>query len=130
MTASYKLSESAPTSSLIRAPLTISFPVCGSSTTPSEGSQPSNVMQERSITFPVTVPRKPIPNRRTKRSGTSGNTNTVTRKKGKAWSEEEDMLLRAEVQKWGEGNWASMARRDDFPLDRTAPQLAKVAFQP
>ncbi|KAJ1424762.1 SANT/Myb domain [Sesbania bispinosa] len=49
----------------------------------------------------------------------------LIRCKGQAWSEEEDMQLRAAVQRWGEGNWATMAKGDNFPIKRSPTQLAQ-----
>ncbi|XP_014630055.1 uncharacterized protein [Glycine max] len=128
MIASRTLSESAPSSSTIEAPLTINVPVCHSSRTPIENSQPSNLMQGTSIIFPVTVQRQTLPTI----SSTDGietkgivGGNMASKRKRKAWSEEEDMQLRAAVQRWGEGNWATMAKGDDFPIKRSATQLAQ-----
>ena len=132
MIASRTLSESAPSSSTIEAPLTINVPVCHSSRTRIENSQPSNLMQGTSIIFPVTVQRQTLPTI----SSTDGietkgivGGNMASKRKRKAWSEEEDMQLRAAVQRWGEGNWATMAKGDDFPIKRSATQLAQVVFK-
>ncbi|KAL5145268.1 hypothetical protein HKD37_06G015353 [Glycine soja] len=128
MIASRTLSESAPSSSTIEAPLTINVPVCHSSRTRIENSQPSNLMQGTSFIFPVTVQRQTLPTI----SSTDGietkgivGGNMASKRKRKAWSEEEDMQLRAAVQRWGEGNWATMAKGDDFPIKRSATQLAQ-----
>ncbi|XP_028228398.1 uncharacterized protein LOC114409223 isoform X1 [Glycine soja] len=128
MIASRTLSESAPSSSTIEAPLTINVPVCHSSRTPIENSQPSNLMQGTSIIFPVTVQRQTLPTiSLTDGIETKGivGGNMASKRKRKAWSEEEDMQLRAAVQRWGEGNWATMAKGDDFPIKRSATQLAQ-----
>uniref|UniRef100_A0A0R0K6A6 Uncharacterized protein n=1 Tax=Glycine max TaxID=3847 RepID=A0A0R0K6A6_SOYBN len=90
--------------------------------------KPSNLMQGTSIIFPVTVQRQTLPTI----SSTDGietkgivGGNMASKRKRKAWSEEEDMQLRAAVQRWGEGNWATMAKGDDFPIKRSATQLAQ-----
>nr|KYP69305.1 hypothetical protein KK1_008494 [Cajanus cajan] len=122
MIASRTLSESAPSSSTIEAPLNINVPVCHSSRTPIESSQPSNLMQGTSIIFPVTVLRQTLPPSASSTDGaeTKGfiSGNMASKRKRKAWSEEEDMQLRAAVQRWGEGNWATMAKGDNFPIKR------------
>ncbi|KAK7385394.1 hypothetical protein VNO78_31111 [Psophocarpus tetragonolobus] len=138
MIGSFKLSESTPTSSVIQAPLAINIPVCDSSTFVKESSHPFNLRtQETNIIFPVTVKRQPLPNVSSTRAmpdisltraveatrRISGNTSI--KKKREPWSEEEDMQLRAAVQRWGEGNWANIAKRDDFPIKRSTSQMSK-----
>ncbi|TKY74433.1 telomeric repeat binding factor 2 [Spatholobus suberectus] len=127
MIASRTLSESAPSSSTIEAPLTINVPVCHSSRTLIESSQPSNLMQGTSIIFPVTVQRQTLPTVSTDGIETKGlvGGNMASKRKRKTWSEEEDMQLRAAVLKWGEGNWATMAKGDNFPIKRSPTQLAQ-----
>ncbi|XP_027355429.1 uncharacterized protein LOC113865219 [Abrus precatorius] len=128
MIASCTLSESTPSSSTIEAPLTINVPVCHSSRTPIESSQPSNLMQGSSIIFPVTVQRQTLPTVSSsdgiESKGLVGG-NMASKRKRKAWSEEEDMQLRAAVQRCGEGNWATMAKLDNFPIKRSPTQLAQ-----
>lgn len=128
MIASRTLSESAPSSSTIEAPLTINVPACNSSLTPIESSQSSNSMQGTSIIFPVTVQRQTLPTVSTtdgiETKGFIGG-NMASKRKRKTWSEEEDMQLRAAVQRCGEGNWATMAKGDSFPIKRSATQLAQ-----
>ncbi|XP_061352495.1 uncharacterized protein LOC133297384 isoform X2 [Gastrolobium bilobum] len=128
MIASRTLSESTPSSSTIEAPLTINVPVCHSSRTPNESSQPNNLMQGSNIIFPVTVQRQTLPTASStdgiETKGSVGG-NMASKRKRKAWSEEEDMQLRAAVQKWGEGNWATMAKGDNFPIKRSPTQLAQ-----
>ncbi|KAF7830020.1 flocculation protein FLO11 isoform X2 [Senna tora] len=120
------LSEAGPSSSTIEAPISISLPVRGLNT-PDGSTDPSNSMQEVTIVFPVTVPRQPLPTV----SSTEGveakgisNAKSLKRKR-KAWSEEEDTQLRAAVQKCGEGNWATMSKGGDFPINRSPTQLAQ-----
>ena len=133
MIASRALSESTPSSSTIEAPLTINVPVCHSSGTPNECSQSSNLMQGTNIIFPVTVQRQTLPNVSStdgiETKGLGGGSNASKRKR-KAWSEEEDIQLRAAVQKFGEGNWAAMAKGENFPIKRSPTQLSQVVFQP
>ncbi|ESW13267.1 hypothetical protein PHAVU_008G182100 [Phaseolus vulgaris] len=120
--ASFKLSESTPTSSVIQAPLIINAPKCDSS------NKESSRTQDTDIIFPVTVKRKTLPNASSTRvveASGSVSGNTSIKKKREPWSEQEDMQLRDAVQRWGEGNWASMIRRDDFPINRSTSQLSK-----
>ncbi|RDY10445.1 hypothetical protein CR513_05028, partial [Mucuna pruriens] len=129
MIASFKLSEPPPTSSVIQAPLTIDVPVCDSSTIAKESSQPSYLMtQEATIIFPVTVKRQALPNVSSTRAMVTDEAvsdNASIKKKRVPWSEEEDMQLRAAVQRWGEGNWANMTKREDFPIKRSSSQISK-----
>ncbi|XP_073221098.1 uncharacterized protein [Cicer arietinum] len=129
MIASVSMSQSTPTSLTIEAPLTINVPTHASFST--TYSQPYYI-QEKNINFPVIVERQPRSNIINVPSTTKDlqenelvNHNTPIQKKRKIWSEEEDMQLQAAVQKWGEGNWAQIAGRDDFPVDRNAAQLSK-----
>ncbi|XP_047166624.1 uncharacterized protein LOC124835701 [Vigna umbellata] len=130
MIASRTLSDSAPSSSTIEAPLTINVPVCHSSATLIESSQPSNLMQGTNIVFPVTVQRQTLPTHPVpptdgiESKGLVGG-NLASKRKRKTWSEEEDIQLRAAVQRWGEGNWATMAKGDNFPIKRSPTQLAQ-----
>ncbi|KAK7284661.1 hypothetical protein RJT34_19411 [Clitoria ternatea] len=98
-----------------------------------ESSQPSDlIMQEKTVNFPVTVKRKTLPNtlsRKTMKANGSDIGSTSTKKKRAAWSEEEDMLLREAVQRWGEGHWAEMAKREDFPIKKSTSQMSKF-FRP
>lgn len=134
MIASRTLSDSAPSSSTIEAPLTINVPVCHSSATLIESSQPSNLMQGTNIVFPVTVQRQTLPTHPVpptdgiESKGLVGG-NLASKRKRKTWSEEEDIQLRAAVQRWGEGNWATMAKGDNFPIKRSPTQLAQVVFK-
>ncbi|KEH18598.1 myb-like DNA-binding domain protein [Medicago truncatula] len=131
--ASRTLSESTPNSSTIEAPMTVNFPIYRSSRTSKEISQPSNLTEQTSITFPVTVQRQKLRTvsatdaLETKR--TVGGT-TASKRKRKEWSEEEDNQLRAAVQRCGEGNWVTMAKGDSFPIKRSATELSQVVFQP
>ncbi|KAI4307503.1 hypothetical protein L6164_030681 [Bauhinia variegata] len=129
MIASGTLSESTPSSSTIEAPLTINLPVSQSSVTSKENSQPfPNMMQGPSIIFPVTVLRQTAPNvssaEGVEASGlASGNMNS--KRKRKAWSEEEDKQLRAAVERCGEGNWVTISKEDNFSFKRRPAQLAQ-----
>lgn len=131
MLSSGALSEPGPSSSTIEAPMIVTYPVCPSSTTPEENTQPSNLMHGAAFIFPVTVQRQTLPSLSSteglEAKGTAGGKLSSKRKR-KAWSEEEDMQLRAAVQKCGEGNWATMSKGDDFPIKRSPTQLAQVCF--
>lgn len=111
--------------------MTVNFPVFRSSKTSKEISQPSNLMEQKSLMFAVTVPRQTLPTVSStdalETKGTVGGT-TASKRKRNAWSEEEDNQLREAVQRWGEGNWATMAKGDIFTIKRTATQLSQVVF--
>ncbi|KAL4349899.1 hypothetical protein AHAS_Ahas10G0088100 [Arachis hypogaea] len=54
----------------------------------------------------------------------------MTSKKRKiAWSEKEDNLLRDAVQRFGEGHWATIAKRGNFSVKRTAKQINQYASE-
>ncbi|KAL2317619.1 hypothetical protein Fmac_031495 [Flemingia macrophylla] len=130
MISSFKLDQCTPSTSVIQAPLIINVPILDSTAIAKESSQSSNLKtQEKEIIFPVTVKRQTLPNISSTRTAETGggsiSGDTSIKKKRAAWSEEEDMQLRAAVQKWGEGNWAHMAKRDDFPIKRSTSQLSK-----
>lgn len=131
MIASGSLSERGPSSSTIEAPMTIHIPNCHSSTNPEENIQHSNSIQGTSVIFPVTVQRQTLPTGSVTESveakGTSSGKLSSKRRR-KAWSEEEDKQLREFVQQCGEGNWATMSKGDDFPIKRSPTQLAQVGF--
>ncbi|KAI9106690.1 hypothetical protein K1719_022218 [Acacia pycnantha] len=128
MVASGSLSERGPSSSTIEAPMTIHIPNCHSSTNLEENMQHSNSIQGTSVIFPVTVQRQTLPTGSVTESveakGTSGGKLSSKRRR-KAWSEDEDKQLRELVQKCGEGNWATMSKGDDFPIKRSPTQLAQ-----
>ncbi|XP_028777739.1 uncharacterized protein LOC114734299 isoform X2 [Neltuma alba] len=128
MIASRLLNETGPSSSTIEAPMTINIPNCHSSTNPEENIQPSNLMQGTSVIFPVTVQRQTLPSGSVTEGVEAKGTAAVklsSKRRRKAWSEEEDKQLRAAVQKCGEGNWATMSKGDDFPIKRSPTQLAQ-----
>jgi len=114
---------------VIQAPLTINAPTCDSSTI---ANKESSSTQDTDIIFPVTVKRQTLSKSSSTRAvEASGSVsgNTSIKKKREPWSEQEDMQLRDAVQRWGGGNWASMIKKDDFPIKRTTSQLSKVFFQ-
>lgn len=110
--------------------MTVNFPVYRSSRTSKEISQPSNLTEQTSITFPVTVQRQKLRTvsatdaLETKRI-VGGTSTTASKRKRKEWSEEEDNQLRAAVQRCGEGNWVAMAKGDRFPIKRSATELSQ-----
>ncbi|XP_052735750.1 uncharacterized protein LOC108337722 isoform X3 [Vigna angularis] len=117
--ASFKLGESSATSSVIQAPLTINTP-----STIDKNESSSNT----DIIFPVTVKRQTLPNTSSTRvveGNGSVRSSTSIKKKREPWSEQEDLQLRDAVQRWGEGNWATMIKKDDFPIKRSTSQLSK-----
>ncbi|OIV97848.1 hypothetical protein TanjilG_12605 [Lupinus angustifolius] len=117
---------SIPNSSTIEAPLTVNIPVCHSSRTRNESSEPSNLLQGSSIIFPVTVQRTPLPTvSSTEGIEAKGTVGGNLASKRKRWSEEEDDQLRAAVQRWGEGNWTTMAKGENFSVKRTGVQLSQ-----
>ncbi|CAL0321475.1 unnamed protein product [Lupinus luteus] len=102
---------SIPTSSTIEASLTVNIPVCHSSRTPNESSDPSNLLQGWSIIFPITFQRTTLPTVSSTKGieimGTIGG-NMVSKRK--RWAEEEENKKRAIVQRWREWNWTTMER--------------------
>ncbi|CAL0319293.1 unnamed protein product [Lupinus luteus] len=117
---------SIPSSSTIEAPLTVNVPVSHSSRTRNGSSEPSNLMQGMDIIFPVTVQRTPLPTVSSSEGiETRGLGGGNMASKRKRWSEEEDNQLRAAVQRWGERNWETMAKRESFTVKRTPVQLSQ-----
>lgn len=108
---------------MIEAPLTIN----ALSTTDNNES-----WSNTDIIFPVTVKRQTLPNTSSTRvveASGSVRSNTFIKKKREPWSEQEDLQLRDAVQRWGEGNWATMIKKDDFPIKRSTSQLSKVFYR-
>ena len=90
-------------------------------------------MQGPSIIFPVTVQRQTVPSVSSAEgldANRSASGNMTNKRKRNVWSKEEDMQLRAAVQKHGEGNWATMLKEDDFPIKKSLAQLAQVFSPP
>ncbi|CAJ2652209.1 unnamed protein product [Trifolium pratense] len=135
MISSVPMSECNPTSATIEAPLTINVPTLtpSSHASCSTSSQPfNNLIQKPNIVFPVIVERQTRLNnvssttKYVQNNGLVGhNVTSNIQRKRKGWTKEEDMQLQAAVEKWGEGNWADIAGRDDFTIDKTAAQLSK-----
>lgn len=122
MIASGLPSDSIPSGSTIEAPLTINLP----------NGQSSQVLEQSScsvrgtnFTVPVSVQKQPVPSATIADIDTNGSAGGNSRRKRKPWSEAEDLELIAAVQKFGEGNWATILRRD-FKWDRSASQLSQV----
>ncbi|PIN15933.1 hypothetical protein CDL12_11425 [Handroanthus impetiginosus] len=116
-----------PNNSTIEAPLTINIPNCKAAAASSDSSLLANVMQGTNICIPVSVQKQPLPSgvcgEKRPNNGASG-VNLVPRRKRRAWSTEEDVKLTAAVQKYGDRNWATIAR-EDFGDDRKASELSQ-----
>ncbi|KAG8390077.1 hypothetical protein BUALT_Bualt01G0045900 [Buddleja alternifolia] len=115
-----------PNNSSIEAPLTINIPSCKNSIASSDSSVLANAVHGTNICIPVYVQKQPLSSgtsgEKRPNSGTSG-VNYPPRRKRRGWSTEEDMKLTAAVQKYGERNWANIAR-GDFE-DRKASELSQ-----
>ncbi|KAG8375342.1 hypothetical protein BUALT_Bualt10G0090200 [Buddleja alternifolia] len=116
-----------PNNSNIEAPLTINIPISKPSIAPSDSSLLASAMHGTNISIPVFVPKLPLS------SGICGEKRPITetsgvtfppRRKRRGWSTEDDMKLTAAVQKYGERNWANIAR-GDFKNDRKASELSQ-----
>ncbi|KAL0393866.1 UNVERIFIED_CONTAM: hypothetical protein Slati_4352800 [Sesamum latifolium] len=116
-----------PNNSTIEAPLTINIPNSKALTNPSDSSLLANAMHGRNISIPVSVQKQPLSSgicgEKRPNNGTSG-LNMPPRRKRRGWSTEEDMKLTAAVEKYGERNWANIAR-GDFKNDRKASELSQ-----
>ncbi|KAK4435686.1 hypothetical protein Salat_0732100 [Sesamum alatum] len=115
-----------PNNSTIEAPLTINIPSSKALMTPSDGSLFANEIQGTNISIPVSVQKQPLSSGicgEKKPNGTSG-VNLPPRRKRRGWSMEEDMILTAAVEKYGERSWANIAR-GDFKNDRKASELSQ-----
>ncbi|KAK6121900.1 hypothetical protein DH2020_044361 [Rehmannia glutinosa] len=116
-----------PNNSTIEAPLIINIPKVKAVTAPSDNSPLANATQGTNICIPVSVQKQPLS------SGTCGekrpNNGTLVgnfppRRKRRGWSAEDDVKLTAAVQKYGERNWANIAK-GDFMNDRKASELSQ-----
>ncbi|XP_011082058.1 uncharacterized protein LOC105164926 [Sesamum indicum] len=116
-----------PNNSTIEAPLTINIPSSKALTNPSDSSLLANAMHGTNISIPVSVQKQPLSSgicgEKRPNNGTSG-LNMPPRRKRRGWSTEEDMKLTAAVEKYGERNWANIAR-GDFKNDRKASELSQ-----
>ncbi|KAK4389038.1 hypothetical protein Sango_2240800 [Sesamum angolense] len=87
----------------------------------------ANAMHGTNISIPVSVQKQPLSSgicgEKRPNNGTSG-LNMPPRRKRRGWSTEEDMKLTAAVEKYGERNWANIAR-GDFKNDRKASELSQ-----
>lgn len=128
----YPIDAHPPNSSTIEAPLTINVPKLKALATVSDGSVLANAMQGTNISIPVSVQKQPLSSgtcgEKRPNSGTSGVT-FPPRRRRRGWSTEDDMKLNAAVQKYGERNWANIAR-GDFKNDRKASELSQVLEMP
>lgn len=117
-----------PSNSTIEAPLTINIPNSRAVPDPSDSSLVFNAMHGKNISIPVSVPKQPLPSRicgeKRPNNGSLG-VNLPPRRRRKAWSTEEDIKLTAAVQKYGERNWANIAR-GDFNNERKPSELDQV----
>ncbi|KAK6122080.1 hypothetical protein DH2020_044178 [Rehmannia glutinosa] len=116
-----------PNNSTIEAPLIINIPKVKAVTAPSDNSPLANATQGTNICIPVSVQKQPLS------SGTCGekrpNNGTLVgnfppEEKRRGWSAEDDVKLTAAVQKYGERNWANIAK-GDFMNDRKASELSQ-----
>lgn len=99
-----------------------------SSVTSDEQQQP-HTNRGMNIAVPVSIQKQPQPPGSSTEvldgNVSAGGSGLPPKKKRKTWTKEEDMELIAAVQKYGEGNWATILK-GDFKHDRTASQLSQV----
>ncbi|KAF6145819.1 hypothetical protein GIB67_028814 [Kingdonia uniflora] len=120
-----------PNCETAEAPLIINIPNGHASRGPLDDSQPF-CSQGKNITIPVTVQVQQLPTGMASTEGLEGNgpaTGGLPQKKKKIpWTQEEDKILIAAVEEYGEKNWAIIIRKY-FNGERTNSQLAqKWAF--
>ncbi|KAL0382089.1 UNVERIFIED_CONTAM: hypothetical protein Scaly_0496200 [Sesamum calycinum] len=124
--ADYPIDSHLPNNSTIEAPLTINVPRFKALTAASDGTL-ANAIQGTNISIPVSVQKQPLSSgssgEKRPNNGTSG-VNLPPRRKRRGWSTEDDVKLTAAVQKYGERNWADIAR-GDFDNDRKASELSQ-----
>ncbi|KAL0341320.1 UNVERIFIED_CONTAM: hypothetical protein Sradi_4648800 [Sesamum radiatum] len=122
----YPIDSHLPNNSTIEAPLTINVPRFKALTAASDGTL-ANAIRGTNISIPVSVQKQPLSSgssgEKRPNNGTSG-VNLPPRRKRRGWSTEDDVKLTAAVQKYGERNWADIAR-GDFDNDRKASELSQ-----
>ncbi|XP_051151252.1 uncharacterized protein LOC127265486 [Andrographis paniculata] len=115
-----------PTSNL-EAPLTINVPSSRAQAGPSDGSVLFDSTQGKNVRISVPVQIQPlssgISSEKRPNNGASG-ADAASRKRRRVWSAEEDTKLTAAVKKYGERNWASIAR-GDFENNRKPSELSQ-----
>ncbi|KAL6556539.1 hypothetical protein OROGR_005827 [Orobanche gracilis] len=104
-----------PNSSTIEGPLTINIPNSQTFSAPSDSSLFANAMQGTNVSITVSLQKVPSS------SGLSGEkrpnneasgVGLPPRRRRRCWSMEEDLKLAAAANKYGEPNWANIARMD------------------
>ncbi|KAL0312232.1 UNVERIFIED_CONTAM: hypothetical protein Sradi_5622500 [Sesamum radiatum] len=115
-----------PNNSTIEAPLTINIPNSKALTNPSESSLLANAMAQISVYLFLYKNNHCLLEYVVKRGPTMAHQDLISLlvEKKKGWSTEEDMKLTAAVEKYGERNWANIAR-GDFKNDRKASELSQ-----
>ncbi|XP_073134884.1 uncharacterized protein [Henckelia pumila] len=115
-----------PNSSTIDAPLTINIPNSKAHPASSDSSPITCAMQGTNVSIPVTVQKQPLSSGTCSEKRPNGSTQISfpPRKRRRGWSSEDDAKLTSAVQKFGERNWASIAR-GDFKNDRKASELSQ-----
>ncbi|KAL7122399.1 hypothetical protein ACP275_01G043600 [Erythranthe tilingii] len=112
-----------PSNLTIEGPLTINIPNSRAVPAPSDTSVLAYA-HGKNINIPVTVPRQPLPSSGCGEKRPNDGANLPPRRRKKAWSTQEDMKLTAAVQKYGEPNWANIAKAD-FDNERTPSELSQ-----
>lgn len=119
-----------PNSSSVEAPLAICIFNSQSSRANLENPESACLMQGMYVPIPISIQRQPISTPSASEvfdaNGAAGD-NLASKKRRKPWSKAEDSELMAAVEKFGEGNWATILK-GDFKGDRTAAQLSQVFF--
>ncbi|KAL7108768.1 hypothetical protein ACP275_06G134700 [Erythranthe tilingii] len=124
----YPIDSHPPNNLTIEAPMTINVPKLKAFTSASDNSVIARAIQGTNISIPVSVQKQPVSSgtcgeKRPPNNATSGIT-FPPRRRRRGWSTEDDMKLTAAVKKYGERNWANIAR-GDFKNDRKASELSQ-----
>ncbi|KAL6501875.1 hypothetical protein OROGR_027008 [Orobanche gracilis] len=116
-----------PSSSTIEGPLTINIPNRHTFSAPLDSSLFANAMQGTNVSIPVSLQKVPsfsgLSGEKRPNNEASG-VSLPPRRKRRCWSVEEDLKLTAAANKYGEPNWANVARMD-FNDDRKPSELSQ-----
>ncbi|KAM7516902.1 hypothetical protein LguiA_006485 [Lonicera macranthoides] len=114
--------SSLPNGSTIKAPLTINIPNRQSTGDPSGNPQLTYFVHGTNITIPVSVKKSPGSSGKGLKANGSASVRVPAQKKRKTWTPAEDDILKAAVERCGEGNWETISK-GYFNDDRNPGQL-------
>ncbi|KAM7520846.1 hypothetical protein LguiB_019808 [Lonicera macranthoides] len=114
--------SSLPNGSTIEAPLTINIPNRQSTGDPSGNPQLTYFVHGTNITIPVSVKKSPGSSGKGLKANGSASVRVPAQKKRKTWTPAEDDILKAAVERCGEGNWETISK-GYFNDDRNPGQL-------